>query len=278
MAINPYVLKDYYAEAVSRYPNLQVDKPVFDRYVKLLLSGLTPIAGVTSGDTVNDVLANLMQIRSIDTAVGYALDNIGAIVGEPRGTLPTSVVNGTYFVFAGTLSGGGFSDGSSYLPPAGGIFADQGALGMIYQTWSDATYRIFLKAKVLRNSAHGTPQDILNSLAILLGNSNALLMEGPDPATITLAFSQPNNPVAQYLITGLDAEHPILPIPLGVGVNYITFKMPVFAFYGVTGAAGFGEFVANTAGYGIAYGVAYGTGASGGLVPGVGGYFSQFVN
>ncbi len=282
MATNPYVEKDYYAEAVSRYPNVHVDKPIFDKYVQLLLSGLTPIQGVTTGDTINDVMASLMAVRSIDTASGDMLDNIGAILGEPRGTLPTSIVASTYFVFQGSLPGGGFSDlvGGIAITtgsPAGGIFADSTSVGALYQTWNDATYRLFLKTRILRNSSKGTPQDIINALTFILGGDYVLLTEGPDPASITVTLGNPDSAIERYLITGMDANNSVLPVPLGVGIKYIGFITPFFAFYGVSGAHGFGEFLAAPAGYGLSYGEAYGTGASAGLTPGVGGYFSAFI-
>ena len=73
--LNEFQDIDYLNEARSRVTDQFKGKPTFDKYLDLLIRGSTEI---------QSTLKDLQQLRSVDTAVGVQLDNIGEIVGIPR--------------------------------------------------------------------------------------------------------------------------------------------------------------------------------------------------
>lgn len=87
---NSFQIIDYLAEARTRYTEqFRYDEsgasaPIFDKYVQLLLGGKVEL---------QEVFRQLMQERSLDTAVGVNLDNIGEIVGQPRTLLSVDMLS-----------------------------------------------------------------------------------------------------------------------------------------------------------------------------------------
>lgn len=77
--IIPFDIKEYLTEARSRSTFQFEDKPVFNKFLELILLG---------SEELQTVLKDLIQKRSVDTAEGYQLDIIGNIVGQARDPLP----------------------------------------------------------------------------------------------------------------------------------------------------------------------------------------------
>ena len=246
--INPFEIKDYLAEARSRVTEQFKDKEVFDRYIQLMIS---------SSEEVQTVLKDLMQKRSLDTAQGVQLDILGEIVGQPRTLLDTDLLE--YFGFSGYPDVQGFGDKNN--PTTGGEFYSFGNPLTGNILLNDKQYRLFIKAKILKNKTNATPNDFLDFIGFVFGTTtNAVIAEGN--ASFTILIGKELSTFERLLLTySGDVEGykaPFIPKPVGVRVNYGQFPADnFFAFAGFPGAQGFGEFV-GTFGYGLGYGDAYG--------------------
>ncbi len=156
MAVNPYTSVDYGALAYEQTPYHLKDKPVFTKYLQLLLSGCID-ADLT--------LKELMQERSIDTATGEQLDVIGRIVGQPR-TL-TNIADLKFFGFDGTSASGTFSTTAN--PAIGGYWYSSGQATGGSVRLADAQYRIFIRAKIKRNTTPAYVEDVVDMLEYIFG-------------------------------------------------------------------------------------------------------------
>jgi hypothetical protein len=79
------------------------------------------------------------------------------------------------------------------------------------RTLIDAEYRLFIKARILKNHSTGTINDVLNSAVLLTGISDIVLTE-QDPATITLTFGTPMDPNTKVFLE----NNNLIPKPAGV--------------------------------------------------------------
>lgn len=230
--INPFVVNEYLAQARERFTEQFKDKPVFDRYVQLMIE---------SSVETQLVLKDLMQKRSIDTAEGAQLDIIGDIVGQPRTLLDTALLK--YFAFDG------YPDAQSY----GDL--NNNALGGYYYSLGDALagntllndeqYRLFIKAKILKNKTNATPNDFLEFVGFVFGTSlNNVIVEGD--AEFTILVGKELNSFERALLTyttNIDGyDVPFMPKPVGVRINFGQFPSNnFFGFTGVPGAKGYGD-------------------------------------
>ena len=87
LPLNQFDIRNYVDEARELITEQFKKKPVIDKYLRLILSGILD---------AQEVLRQLQQQRSVDTAIGAQLDVIGDIVGIPRG-----LVFGQLFSFFG---------------------------------------------------------------------------------------------------------------------------------------------------------------------------------
>lgn len=268
--VTPFEVKDYLEIARERYTEQFKNKEVFDRYIQLLIYGQQQL---------QEVYRDLVQGRSLDTAEGAQLDMIGELVGLPRGVLPVSVWDTSYF---------GFLDVAGSLPMAdldvageAGIFFDLSDQTEGNVTWNDALYRQFLKAKIVANTANGTPEELITATKAILGVTFVEIIENGN-ANLVIGFNKILTPVEKYILTGLGELQNLLPIPVGVGAEYIESDENYFGFEETAGSLGFASFEEIPVidiGFGQAHGLAYGGGSSGitqtELVGG--GYFAQFI-
>jgi hypothetical protein len=257
--INVFNIEDYLAVARSRVteqfkynPDDQSGAGIFDRYIQLLLGGKIEL---------QEVFRQLMQERSIDTAVGAQLDIIGDIVGQPRELIDTALL--TYFAYLG------YPDAESY-----GDLNDSG-LGGYYRgineplagntLLNDEQYRLFIKAKIIKNSTNATPNQLLDFIKFVFGSSQNQLTEEGD-ASYTLLVGKELSTFEKTMLTyvSYSSGYPsrFVPKPIGVRVNYGTYVAgEAFAFQGVPGAKGYGDLdllPSGTFGYGLGYGLFYG--------------------
>lgn len=255
MTENMFVQVDYLQEARDRYTFQFTDKPVFDKYIKIFLDEL---------NVIQEAYKDLMQLRSIDTAAGTQLDQIGNIVGQPR--VLTNYDAFPYFGFDGAsaaLSFGTLADSS-----VGGIFRsylrEEGSSAVI----DDNTYRFIIKARIAANTTRATPEDIIKGLNFITGNTNSCLIEQP-LARITIEVQNNLTDFEKYFLTGLSNQGSIIPIPIGVAVDFVFFEEDYFGFSEDANAFGF---AGDVGGYGQDYGMSYGYSAVSG-----GGTFSTLV-
>lgn len=232
MATNAFVTLDYLQEARERYTEQFKDKEVFDKYVQLLLA---------ENIELQEVYRQLMQERSIDTAVGAQLDLIGEIVGQPRELIDTALLE--YFAFDG------YPDAQSYGDlndtSVGGFYYSLGDPLVGNTLLNDEQYRLFIKAKIIKNNTNVTPNQMLKFISFVFGvNVNNIVAEGQ--AEFTLLIGKELNSFERALLAYVSYAqgYPsrFIPKPIGVRVNYGQFNQDnFFGFQGAPNAKGYGD-------------------------------------
>jgi hypothetical protein len=249
--LNLFNIEDYLEVARSRTTEQfrQESAPTFDKYLQLLLGGKIEL---------QEVFRQLMQERSIDTAVGAQLDIVGDIVGQPRELIDTALL--TYFAYLGYPDAQSFGDldNSSVGGPYRGV--DDPLAGNTLLT--DEQYRLFIKAKIIKNNTNATPNQILEFINFVFGSDNNQLIEEGDAAyTLLIGKELSNFETVLLTYVSYSSGYPsrFVPKPIGVRVNYGTYiSGGAFAFQGVPGAKGYGDLLSGTYGYGAGYGIGYG--------------------
>lgn len=176
-------------------------------------------------DNIQKMFKDLLQLRYVDTAFGATLDVIGNIVGQDRTPLP------------------------------GELFGTEG-----FVIPDDETYRLLIKAKIIKNNTNSTPESVIYGVEFVLGADGVTIQEGKD-ASYIVYVPRYLTALEKYLIAGVVTDYytyTLLPKPVGVRVEFVEFDgTNFFAFVGVPNARGFGEFTGTKA-YGIGYGESYG--------------------
>lgn len=203
MAINPFDESDYLGVARSRVTQQFKDKVVLDKFLQLMLQLRIDI---------QLTLKDLMQLRSLDTATGAALDILGTIVGQER-----------------TLYGLIYGDN----PEPQTVLLD------------DDSYRLFIRAKIAKNSTRATPEDTMR-FANLIFQTTGSTVQDEGAASYTLMIGKELTEFEQALVNYISTSggYPVrmLPKPIGVRVNYGMFDPEsFFAFEGVEGGKGYGS-------------------------------------
>jgi len=210
------------------------------------------------------VYKDLMQLRSINTATGAQLDLIGNIVGQPRTLVNYDAF--PYFGFDGATAAEPF--GTLSDSTVGGVFRSRLQEEGSSATVDDETYRFIIKARIIANTTRATPQAVIDGLNFITGNTTSGVVEQPN-AHVTIEIQNTLTDFQRYFLTGLSQQGSIIPIPVGVAVEYVFFEEEYFGFAedpNALGLAGYSE------GYGLAYGAAYGKSTSDG-----GGYIAELV-
>jgi len=248
MALVPFTEQQYLAEARDRITQQFVNKDIIDRYLQLLID---------QQDSIQTVFKDLIQKRSIDEATGATLDIIGEIVGQPRELISADLFN--FFGFQGALKADTFGDFG--IPTTGSKFYDFGQPLGGNVLLDDETYRLFIKAKILKNRTASTPEEFLAFVNFLFGTTTtAIITEGEAEYTVLFGreLSTFEQVLLNYVSTSQGYPSRLIPKTVGVRINFGWFLAGnYFGFQGAPGALGFGEFV-GTFGYGLGYGVGYG--------------------
>jgi hypothetical protein len=200
MATNEFVVIDYLEEARSRVTEQFLGKTVFDKYIQLLIEGRTEL---------QEVFKDLMQKRSLNTATGVQLDQIGEIVGQSRTLVNVQTM------------------------PAQTIILD------------DDTYRIFIKSKIAKNITRATPEDIMANANLIFDTTGSTL-QGEGNAAYTLLIGRILTPTEQALLNYVIQEDGyvtrLIPKPAGVRVDYGSFIPDnFFGYQGAPNVKGYGD-------------------------------------
>jgi hypothetical protein len=189
-------------------------------------------------DSLESVLRDLLEKRWIETATGVNLDILGSIVGQTREFIDAEIFD--YFGFAdnpiaqsfGTLSDVGI----------GGRFRILGEATQGIRLLTDDEYRVFIKARILRNSTLSTPEEIISQLSFLFDSPLILIVEGIE-ASYEISIGRRLSLNEKSIISQTD----IVPKTAGVSASYITEfdNDDFFSFQGIPGSLGFGS-VSNT--------------------------------
>lgn len=228
MALNQFDLRDYVAEARTLITEQFKDLPVMDKYLRLILSGILD---------AQEVLRQLQQQRSIDTAVGAQLDVIGDIVGRPRGLVTAELFN--FFGFIGAPLADSF--GSLTDPSVGSPWYSLGAPTGISRPPSDEEYRLILKAKIIKNRTQSRPEDVIQAYKFLF-SAGKVTIEQIGPANVRIGIGKILSNVERGLLFDLGGAGSLLPKTIGVGYTYSEFDANrIFATEGYPGGMGPGD-------------------------------------
>lgn len=211
-----FQMVDYLGVARSRVTEQLKDQDIFDRYLQLMIEAQTEI---------QDVLQDLIQLRDIDSATGAQLDIIGDIVGQERVLLNADLYK--FFGFKGALKAASFGDGTGLV---GGKFHSFGAPTGGNILLDDGDYRLFLKAKIYKNTSSSTPEEFIAALNLIFNTSKTLLMEnsGEISADVIVLFSRPltdfEKGLLNYVDTTSNTSSGFIPKTVGVNVRYGEYK------------------------------------------------------
>lgn len=252
--LNVFNIEDYLSVARSRTTEqfmLDADGSgpiVFDKYLQLLLGGKIEL---------QEVFRQLMQERSIDTAVGAQLDIIGDIVGQPRELIDTALLD--YFAYLGYPDAESFGDLNDIS--LGGLYRGVNDPIAGNTLLNDDQYRLFIKAKIIKNNTNATPNQLLDFLNFVFDSPiNQLVEEGDAAYTILVGKELSNFEKVLLTYISYHSGYPsrFIPKPIGVRVNYGTYVAgESFAFQGVAGAKGYGDLTSTAilGGYNVEYGL-----------------------
>ena len=209
MTTNAFTSVDYVAEAKDRYTEKFKNDPVYDAYVRLITKYLNEL---------QSTYKNVMQARSLETASGKQLDQIGAIVGQPRVLLDFDAF--PFFGFEGASSAETF--GSSSDSTVGGYFRGSDQSSGAPSSVDDDTYRFLLKARIVANTTRCTPQEIIDGLNYICSSNDCGIVE-LENANIILEVPYTLTSFQKYFIEGISNVGSIVPIPAGVkvGISYV---------------------------------------------------------
>ncbi len=235
MAVNEFELVPFVDEARSRITEQFKDKPIIDKYIRLLIG---------EWDEMQTVLQDLQQLRSIDTAVGAQLDVIGEIVGRPRGLVTAELFY--YFGFEGAPLAGSFA--STTDPTVGAPWYSLDAPTGISRPPSDEEYRLILKGKIIKNRTMSKPEDVIQAYKFLF-SAGVVTIDEQSPGNVRIGIGKILTNVERGLLFDLGGAGTLLPKTVGVNYTYTEFQAGrVFATEGFPGGVGPGDLNDPTSG------------------------------
>lgn len=211
--------------AVSRLATQYRDSVKLIAYIKSLLY---------EADTLEQVFKDLLEKRWIETATGVNLDILGSIVGQTREFIDAEIFE--YFGFADNPIAQSF--GTLSDPGLGGRFIEIGESTVGIRLLSDEEYRLFIKARIIRNTTSSTPEEIISQLRYLFDSPLVLIVEGVE-ASYEISIGRRLSLNEKSIISQTD----IIPKTAGVSASYVTefYGDDFFSFQGIPGSEGFGS-------------------------------------
>lgn len=183
-------------------------------------------------NTLEDVFRSLLEDRWIDTAEGIQLDILGAIVGQPRILFDATVLG--YFGFL--TAPGAASFGSVDDPSVGGRFRSVGESTTGNRELTDDEYRIYIRARIIKNSIIPTLPAMQDFLKFLFNVDQVIVIDGAMHYAVQIGRILTANEKA--FLTNTD----LVPKVAAVGVSYQEYEAEkAFGFSGVPTSMGFGS-------------------------------------
>jgi hypothetical protein len=163
-------------------------------------------------DVLDAIFVAIADRLNIETQEGVNLDRIGKIVGQSRNVAQPVLTK--FFGFAPHPQAAGFGDPDN--PAVGGRFRSPGEALTYNRVLDDVTYRQYIKARIFRNHAHSTPDELITLLKLLLGEDTAVRLTNavPRPGHGQIFIEKRLNAEERFTITGAGL------IPNTVGVTY----------------------------------------------------------
>ena len=186
---------------------------------------------ITESDNLEQVFQDLLYKRSIDTAFGVQLDILGSLIGQSRELIDADLVG--YFSYQGVVEGLGFGDLND--PSVGGRYISLNEPTSGTRVLSDDEYRVFLRARTIKNSTRSTVNEILDMIVFVLDAEKVVMIEGH--TSYSIAIGKVLSVGEKGFINGTD----LIPKTLGVGVTYSEFDPASYFAYDLEGSGGYGD-------------------------------------
>lgn len=219
---------DHLAVGRSRVATQYTESRKFLAFIRALLASSVELEGV---------LQKVAEQVDIDLAEGVNLDVIGEIVGISR-IIPASVQL-AFFGFQDNAAALNFGEEGSL--GVGARFFDEGEPYLATSVLNDPEFRLLIRAKIVKNHALGTNEDVIAGMAYLFGGGMAIQVAVEDIGgmAIQVAVGRTLTYLEKVLISNLD----ILPRPSGVRISQrVTYNTTnYFGFDGQISALSFGE-------------------------------------
>lgn len=192
-------------------------------YIKALLS---------EADTLEQVFRDIISKRYLENATGVQLDILGSLVGQSRILVDATLLS--YFGFDPDPSAQSFGDLNNV--EIGGRFRGVGEPTTGNRSLTDTEYRLYIKARVIKNSITPTVQSVTDFIKFLFGVDEAIVIDGNMSYTVQIGRILDANEKAFLLNTDL------VPKVAAVSVNYIEYDGEnAFGFTGVPSSKSFGD-------------------------------------
>jgi len=175
-------------------------------------------AMLSEADTLEGVFQDILNGRSIDTAVGKQLDILGQLVGQPRELLDASEV--VYFGFQGNPQANSF--GTLSDPTVGGRFRSLGENTTGLRSLTDEEYRLFIRARTFKNITTATINETIDQIQTIFDVQDVTIVEGAE-AEYTVTIGKVLSTNEKLIITNGN----IIPKPAGVTANYADLNGPI---------------------------------------------------
>lgn len=236
MALNEFEKLHYLQEMRDRVTFTFEQRKVFDKVLQLLS---------LPAEEVQETWRQLMQERSIDTAVGKQLDIIGDIVGQPRVIIDSSFI--PYFGYSGAFQAQPYGDLNDQS--VGGYYWDIKTSLTGNVVLNDDQYRTFIKAKIIKNTTKATPENVISFIKFVFGADKVQITHdsGAEQALVMVSDDLDQFQIAllTYFVEDLYKEYFV---PKTLGVGYVFGSIPTtrfFSFLGVPEGSGYGSLVSQ---------------------------------
>lgn len=207
--------------AISRLATQFRESTNLKAYIETLLN---------ESDNLETVFQDLLEDRYVDTAVGAQLDIVGALVGQPRGYIDAILIG--YFGFSPNPLAESF--GTLSDPSVGGRFVSTDEIVEGRRLWTDTEYRIFIRARIIKNSTNSTPENIISQIKFLFPEVTQVQFQDGDTFYNVGIGGALDATEKDFLVNG-----GLVPKTAGVQVNYTIEYIPEEAF-GFSGSGGLG--------------------------------------
>lgn len=183
-------------------------------------------------DPLELLLHDILNSRSIDTAVGAQLDILGQIVGQPRIIVDAALLS--YFGFDPNPEAQSFGDTND--PGIGGRFRSLEEPTGGNRALIDSEYRVFIKTRITKNHSASSIQDVIDIFKMVFNTDKIILVDGASHYEVQIGRILTIN--EKVFINTTD----LLPKIIGVSVAYSEFEADsAFGFGGVPFSLGFGS-------------------------------------
>lgn len=180
---------------------------------------------LSEANASEQLLCDILEKRSIDTAEGVQLDIIGALVGQSR--IIQEIIPIIYFGFDDDTISGGFDTSP---------FREENDPGNSNKVLTDEEYRVFIRARIFKNSSRPTINNLARAISNLLGGVQVIITEGV--ASLTISIGSVTLTAQQKIFI---EQTDLIPKPAGVGIEGFTYFDPDDIFTFDFGGAGYDQ-------------------------------------